>query len=158
MPRAHPILLGVLILLAFAVFDQIAEITSPATMLELRAGDLHAIDGDTLAYGAERIRLSGIASPEEGHPVFAAARRHLGGLLREAEFVACRLKQREDRYGRSIGACHGVLRDGTRVDLQRAMVEAGFARACPGWGAYRYLIYENAESLALPFPGYCWPR
>lgn len=156
-PRVPAVLLGVAVLFGVALYDQMAGGAVPQGSLALPAEKVRAVDGDTLAFGPQRIRLDGIASPEEGHAVYIAARRHLAALLRAAETVECRLKKRKDRYGRAVGGCDGVLPDGTRVDLQRAMVEAGFARACPGWGNYSYLLNENANSLSLPFPRYCWP-
>lgn len=155
--RLRPALAVVLAILTLWAVLSLAGIAAMSETRSMGAYATRVVDGDTIALGGLAVRLAGIASPEEGHRVHVAARRHLEALLRESDRVECRLRKTSDRYGRRIGRCDAVDDAGLRIDLQRAMVEAGLARACPGWGSYRYLLYENAESLALPFPRYCWP-
>lgn len=126
-------------------------------MRSFAAHDVRAIDADTIAIGDISIRFNGIAAPEDGHAAFVAGRRALGRLIGDGASVECRLARRTDRYGRRIGRCWAVTAAGARTDLQSAMVRGGHARACPGYGTWRYVVFENARSLALPFPGYCWP-
>lgn len=117
---------------------------------------MRAVDADTIAFGSKRIRLNGIAAPESGNAVYLAGRHAIGRLIRRSTQIECILGRRQS-HGRDIGRCVAVMPDGSRVDLQAEMVRQGFARACPGFGVWRYMLYENSASLMLPFPSYCWP-
>ncbi len=87
-----------------------------------------AIDGDTLAHGAERWRLHGIDAPERrqtcqdsaGQPWACgeAARGRLAQLI-EGRAIACQPTGR-DRYGRAVGRCWASQPDGSRIDLSAA--------------------------------------
>lgn len=97
-------------------------------MLEGRA---HAIDGDTIRIGDERLRLKGIDAPEMRQMCSRADRSYLcGETSRDAlvglmlhEEVRCRSSGR-DRYKRLLVHCTA---GGT--DLNRRMVEEGWAVA-----------------------------
>lgn len=152
--RTRWVILGLATLLVLAV----AFVPHPAfaPRQERFPADLvRAIDADTIAIGNRSIRFDGIAAPEEGHPAHLPGRLALGTLIRNAEWIDCTLGRRES-HGRDIGGCRAVTA-GATVDLQEAMVGGGHARACPGYGTWRYLRFENRASLALPFPRYCWP-
>jgi len=104
---------------------------SPAMSLEL-SGRAVVVDGDTLALGAETLRLFGIDAPEAGqictdgagrdYDCGAAATRALEAMVAGGR-IDCSGDGR-DRYGRLIAICR---RDGR--DLNREMVAAGWARA-----------------------------
>lgn len=99
-------------------------------------------DGDSLTLSGMRIRLEGIDAPELGqhctrggasYPCGREAHAALQHLIRDAE-VTCRGRQR-DRYDRLLARCTA-----REVDLNRAMVETGWAVAYGG--------YEDAEAEA----------
>ncbi len=131
---------------------------SPARVIdkvELNPGFMRVIDADTIAIGKTVIRLKGIAAPEKGHPTFDDGRKFLGRLLRRAIKVNCNLTS-ERTYGRRVGRCFFKMPNDEIVDIQKAVVAAGYARGCVRYGGWRYLLDETAISRSLPFPDYCW--
>lgn len=80
-------------------------------------------DGDTLRFGAHRLRLSGIDAPEMSTPDGEPARRHLAALVATRGPLAC-----EDQGGRTHGRIVARCRTADGADLETLMVEAGWAR------------------------------
>ncbi|RXR29023.1 thermonuclease family protein [Sphingobium fluviale] len=107
----------------------------------------HAIDGDTLRCGGERVRLVGIDAPEmpghcrpgrdcaPGDPYAATA--SLSGMVRSTMPIQ---RYGEDKYGRTIAALEGTdgdlscaqLRDGSAIYKPRWDDSLHVARTCPG--------------------------
>jgi endonuclease YncB( thermonuclease family) len=89
-----------------------------------------AIDGDSLRYGGEEVRLLGIDAPEYRQTCLDERRREWA-CGREARLeldrliargaVQCRASGR-DRYGRALAICSAG-----RIDIAEAMVRAGLA-------------------------------
>lgn len=111
----------------------------PARTLE---GAARVADGDSLTIAGERVRLQGIDAPElaqlcargDGdYPCGREAREALARLV-AAGAVSCE-SGRRDRYDRVLARCRAG-----RVDLNRAMVEAGWAVS--------YGDYRDAEDAA----------
>ena len=109
------------------------------------AGSGRVVDGDTLEVAGQMIRLDGIDAPEKGQrcttasgqhfPCGADAARRLQALVHGA---AVRCKGEEmDRYDRLIAVCTAG-----NVDLNRAMVEAGWALAFRKYST-RYVDAED---------------
>jgi endonuclease YncB( thermonuclease family) len=127
------IILGLLLLLA-----------SRLDRIETRRaqGAAYVIDGDTLALGAQRIRMRGIDAPEASqvchrngaeYPCGSLSRQSLIGLI-AGDPVSCTGWQ-HDRYGRLLGDCMAGGKD-----LSRAQVKAGWAIA--------YGDYDGEEAVA----------
>lgn len=66
----------------------------------LESWKIRPIDGDTFAYGAERIRLRGINAPETSEAGSFEARQRLESLLREGPVII--VPHGEDSYGRTL--------------------------------------------------------
>lgn len=106
------------------------------------------IDGDTLRFDKERVRLFGIDAPEgkqsctrDGVPWLCG--QEAGAYLRNlvaGEYMSCAARDR-DRYGRIVAIC--TLADGR--DLGGLMVEAGLALA---YRQYAGKLYDAAEQAA----------
>lgn len=115
------------------------------------SGRARAVDGDTIAIGATRVRIWGIAAPEyyesKGQAASRAMHRFVGGRR-----VDCRPLD-TDRYGRIVARCAVGGRD-----VGALMVASGLARDCPGYSRGHYGSLEKPASLLLPFPNYCLPR
>lgn len=79
-------------------------------------------DGDTLRFGARRVRLSGIDAPEMSTPDGEPARRHLAALVATRGPLAC-----QDQGGRTHGRIVARCRTADGADLETLMVEAGWA-------------------------------
>ena len=97
----------------------------------LLPAEIRVIDGDTLAIGAERVRVRGLDAPEVGGRAAcpleaergAAAAEAAAGLLSRAERVEVESAGR-DRYGRLVGEV--ALCDAGRCqDFAAAMIAAG---------------------------------
>ena len=110
--------------------------------VEAPSGFARVGDGDSLAIGDARIRLEGIDAPELGqdctrdgasYPCGREARTALARLV-EGTAVACEGRRR-DRYDRLLARCAA-----RGIDLNRAMVEAGWAVSYGG--------YADAEAEA----------
>lgn len=121
-------------------------LASPA--LADAVGSPVVIDGDTLRFDKERVRLFGIDAPEgkqsctrDGLPWLCGqeAAKYLRELV-AGEYLSCEQKNR-DRYGRMVGVC--TLADGR--DLGEEMVRAGFALAYRRYGGK---VYDAAEADA----------
>jgi endonuclease YncB( thermonuclease family) len=103
-----------------------------ATSLSAGAGgEIQVIDGDTLMWRGERVRLHGIDAPEadqsctaagEDYPCGEAAMQWLAEKTNKKE-VRCE-KRGRDRYGRLLAVCFAG-----DVNLNRGLVEAGLALA-----------------------------
>lgn len=110
-------------------------------------GRARVIDGDSLEVAGEAIRLNGIDAPEarqtcrdafgEDYACGQSAARALQRLV-EGRTVTCRTLER-DRYGRRIAVC-----EAGGVELNRAMVEGGWAMAFPRYSA----DYVEDEGMA----------
>ena len=94
-------------------------------------GSARAIDGDTLDFSGQRVRLHGIDAPERNQICWVggsewlcgqASSRALKNLI-ESAVVRCS-KIGRDRYGRIIGKCHSK-----GLDIGQTMVADGMALA-----------------------------
>jgi len=112
-------------------------------------GHARVVDGDTLAIGAQKVRLFGIDAPEhdqlckdaEGQdwPCGRAARDRLVALT--SDLVRCESRGR-DRYGRLLGVCSASGRD-----VNAALVSEGMAEAYRKY-ALDYVAEEGAARAA----------
>jgi micrococcal nuclease len=99
------------------------------------------IDGDTVVLDVdlgwntwrrnEPVRLLGINAPELNCEEGRLAAEFLVGLVERYGEFGCVLleshRDRKDKYGRMLGRLWGVHGDGELIDLNREMVEAGYA-------------------------------
>ena len=130
--------------LTAAIFGLLAVVAARFDRLNTRSEQGVAIvnDGDSLTLGTVRVRLRGIDAPEytqtctrngADYACGRMARQALAALIGKRP-VSCDGWQK-DRYGRLLGACKAG-----EVDLNRALVEAGWAVAYGG--------YEKEEAAA----------
>lgn len=125
--------------LAAAILAALALVAAREPFFDDGDETLHGVarigDGDSLTLSGTRIRLEGIDAPEldqqctrddVAYPCGHEAKAALQHLIGDAE-ATCR-GGRHDRYGRLLARC--TARD---IDINRAMVEAGWAVA---YGAY----------------------
>ncbi len=101
---------------------------------------IQVVDGDTIRWQGQRIRLQGFDSPELFSPqcqgelaAARAARDALRARLAVAQRAELKIAPELDRYGRGLAR---LSLDGE--DVARAMIRAGHARpygggARPGW-------------------------
>jgi endonuclease YncB( thermonuclease family) len=104
---------------------------------------VRVVDGDTLKFGNERIRLHGIDAPEslqrcaDGWQAGQAARRELAELVSKGTPNCERVTT--DRYGRTVAICRV-----NGLDISAAMVRRGLA-----WAYTKYSVrYVPEEALA----------
>lgn len=111
---------------------------------ETLSGRARVIDGDTLAIGAEHVRLFGIDAPEHGQTCDRSGRvwacgqhatQALAALAGKGALV-CDVQDR-DRYGRAVSVC---MAGGT--DLAEALVQQGAAVAYRRY-SLRYVAAET---------------
>ena len=111
------------------------------------SGHPRVVDADTLAFGAERVRIEGIDAPEmrqncrdsegRGYPCGKAATAALRARI-ASQSVTCEGSER-DKYGRLLGYC--FFADGS--DLNRWIVRQGHAQAHRKYSK-RYIGAEDA--------------
>ncbi|WP_284124204.1 thermonuclease family protein [Parerythrobacter aestuarii] len=119
-----------------------AELTEARfTVCGVEPGDACVIDGDTIAFGQRRVRLTGYDAPEldgacEAEQARAReARTALLGWLNEGPFyVDGGEDPPRDQYGRELRAAWRVLDNGAEDWLAERMVADGLAEDS-SWGA-----------------------
>lgn len=128
-----------IILLALVLPAAAGTITGPAFVT----------DGDTVRVGTTAVRLRGVDAGERGTARGDAATRAMIKIV-NGSTLTCELTG-ERTWGREVGYC----RTSDGVDIGRAIVESGFALACPRYSV-RYLPFERPEALrAQARASYC---
>ena len=131
-----------------------AAVAAEATL----TGPAAIVDGDTVQIGGVKVRFKGVSAPERGTQEGKAASAYLRSLIGESP-VRCDLTGETTRgWGkgevRPVGFCHA-----NGHDLNRSMVESGYALACPHWDVRGYAKLEPATGTAkragYRLPGYC---
>lgn len=95
----------------------------------------YVIDGDTLAFGRERVRVANLDAPDIGSHAGCAQEQRLGAaarsfarsLIRSARRIEIIERQGRDRYGRTLAR---VLVDGS--DFGQTMIAARHGRPWRG--------------------------
>ena len=139
------------VLLALALLFLVALIAARGLGVASRTleGRFTVVDGDSLMFGAERLRLEGIDAPEigqtcrrgdEDHDCGRAARDALRGLML-ADGVSCR-GGRLDAYQRLLVRCA----DG-ETDINARMVETGWAVAYGDYASDERAAREAGRGL-----------
>lgn len=112
-------------------------------LILLAFSSLRVVDGDTIHYKGQCIRLLRINTPERGEPGFGEAKAHLESLLRgklRLEYEG----RRKDRYGREL--CYIWCR-GKNVNVE--MVRAGWSPFWTKYGEGKYAKeFREAEAEA----------
>jgi endonuclease YncB( thermonuclease family) len=122
---------------------------APPVQADTISGTARVVDGDTLDFAGQKVRLHGVDAPElaqtcttagQDWPCGTFARDLLARLVGQAR-LRCEV-QDTDRYGRAVAIC----RDGTR-DINATLVRAGGAVAYLRYSD-RYLADEQAARAA----------
>jgi endonuclease YncB( thermonuclease family) len=137
--------------LATGLLSVILCFAAAPTLAQIMYGKPVAIDGDTLDFGGQRVRLFGIDAPEkaqtctrngEAWPCGEDAKAMLQALVANNQ-VSCR--QRDiDKYGRSVAICSVG-----RLDLSDALARAGYAVALEDFSADYVAAASSARSARL---------
>ena len=106
-----------------------------ALLLLASSGSLYVIDGDTLAFGRERVRIANLDAPDVGSHAHCALEQRRGeaarafalSVMRRAAVVQVVDRQGRDRYGRTLAR---VMIDDR--DFGRVMIAAGHGRPWRG--------------------------
>lgn len=106
-----------------------------ALLLLASSSSPYVIDGDTLAFGRERVRIANLDAPDVGSHAHCdleqrrgeAARAFARSVIRRASVVRVVDRQGLDRYGRTLAR---VLVDND--DFGRVMIAAGHGRPWRG--------------------------
>ncbi len=113
------------------------------------AGETRIIDGDTLAIGAERIRLLGIDAPELAQVCLDGETPRNCGQAAKAELAAMAALGRvecsghsKDKYGRLLAVCTSGGRE-----LNAAMVRSGQAVSYGGYAAEERFAQAERRGL-----------
>ena len=127
-------------------------LANPALAGRTINGTTRVIDGDTVAVSGVTIRLKGVDASEAGTPRGDAATRAMRVLVNGGS-LSCTLTG-EKTWGREVGFC----RNAVELDINRAIIERGFALSCPRYST-RYVRFERPEVLLMQSrANYCVPR
>lgn len=114
-------------------------------------GIAFAIDGDTIRFeDGTRIRLEGVAAPENNEPGGTEATQFMKRLV-NGNSLRCDLNGQRS-YNRLVGICY-LGGD----DIGAAIIAAGLARDCPRFSGGRYASFETPAARQLVLPRYCRP-
>lgn len=110
------------------------------TAHHIHGRDLYVIDGDTLAWGDERVRLRGIDAPEIRSPECAeelrqgqAARAALEGMVRDGRELVIYETGERDRYHRLLGRLSVDGRDAGEVLMAKGLATPYRGRRLSEW-------------------------
>lgn len=110
-----------------------------------------AIDGDTIRFeDGTRIRLEGVAAPENNEPGGTEATQFMKRLV-NGNSLRCDLNGQRS-YNRLVGICY-LGGD----DIGAAIIAAGLARDYPRFSGGRYASFETPAARQLVLPRYCRP-
>src|SRR5512139_1415708 len=116
------------------------------------SGTVHVVDGNTIQVitdsGTIRVRLLGIAAPENDQPGGKEATAFLEQYA-EGEPVRCSLDGTKFQQ-HELGICYVAGRD-----IAAAAIRAGLARDCSAFSGGRYWSIERPEAQKLSLPVYC---
>ena len=116
------------------------------------SGTVHVVDGSTIHVttdsGTIKVRLQGIAAPEDNQPGGKEATAFLEQYA-EGEPVRCTLDGSTFQQ-HEVGICYVAGRD-----IAAAVIRAGLARDCPAFSGGRYWPIERPEAQKLVLPDYC---
>ena len=136
-PRARQLALSLAVLFALAATQLIPGANPTAATVpsaELSGYPTRIVDGDTLRFGAHRVRFAGIDAPEMSTRHGEPARRHLAALVAAGAPLHCQ-DTGQRTHNRIVARCRTA--DGR--DLEAAMVEAGWASDFTRFSHGRYL-------------------
>lgn len=133
----------------------------PSPVAAIISGIAEAHDGNDVRFGRVRVRLRGMAAPEDyrGHrlPGGPEATAHLGSMV-NIQFVVRFLDgTTAGSADRAVGQCYE-----SGLELNEAQVTAGFARDCPRFSGGAYAQAEDLArrqgrdlSAIYDLPSYC---
>ena len=127
-------------------------LTVPALAAEV-SGPARVIDGDTVVVGSTHVRLKGVDAAELNTAFGQLARFKMIAIVGTST-LTCELTG-ERTYNRQVGYC---FRDDDGVDINQAIVEQGFALACPRYST-AYVPFETVPAtLMQKRAAYCTAR
>lgn len=138
-------------ILAIGFLLLLLGIIAAPTQAQIMYGNPEVIDGDTLDFGGERVRLFGIDAPEKAQTCTRNGETWSCGEDAKAILqalvvnnrVSCRQRD-TDKYGRSVSICSVG-----RLDLSDAIARAGYAVALEQFAADYLSAVEVARSARL---------
>ena len=110
----------------FPVLLAAVAFAAPVAAGDSPPAEWRIVDGDTLAWGDERVRLCAVDTPERGKAGAAAATGAMRGLLRGAGGTVRVAAVGVDRFGRTVGRVFIG-----EVDAQVFLLVVGLARTHP---------------------------
>lgn len=117
-------------------------------------GSPHVVDGDTLRFGAQTVRLMGIDAEERRENHGPRATAHLRSIVSSTPHIQC-IPSDNRTHGRIVATCYTA--DGR--DIAMLMVSGGYALDCERYSKGRYRPFEppGARQTLAQKP-YCSPR
>lgn len=125
-----------------------------AAVCTILQGSPYVVDGDTLRFGSQSVRLMGIDAEERNETHGPRATEGLRRLVASTPYVRCHLTP-NTTHGRSVGLC--TTAEGR--DLGALLVAQGLVLDCERYSGGRYRQYEPPGiRQTLAQKPYCNPR
>lgn len=115
-----------------------------ATVLCSLQGHPHVVDGDTLRFGKQSVRLHGIDAEERNEPHGPRATEGLRRIISATREVKCQ-PTGDTTYNRVVARCYTA----EGFDVAQLLVYQGLVLDCARYSGGRYRQYEPPEARRI---------
>ena len=130
------------------------SICSVLSLCAALQGSPYVVDGDTLKFGKQSVRIYGIDAEERNEPNGPRATEGLRRIVAATAHVTCQ-PTGDTTYNRVVASCYTA----EGWDIAQLLVYQGLVLDCARYSGGRYRPYEPSNARAtLAQKPYCWRK
>jgi endonuclease YncB( thermonuclease family) len=130
------------------------SICATLSLCAVLQGTPYVVDGDTLRFGKQSVRLFGIDAEERNEPNGPRATEGLRRIVAATAYIKCQ-PTGDTTYNRVVATCHTA----EGWDVAQLLVYQGLVLDCARYSGGRYRSYEPSTARAtLAQKPYCWRK